>query len=222
MNPEDGTEKGKETIASDKSKKILAGTIAGKSVRPEDEPIKNSPNQVLLQDVASAVNEALKSGEAQLVSRIINQIEETLKLKIQEAEGQLRESIWQIADEILRADDMEAKMIEAVESYIDGLFIPGMKRDNNLRDRISSIVDDILKNTPLVKLVAYVQSSTSTQESNHYASQRKARVSATVDQETFNRVRGLGGPLSQHLQKALAMYLEREGDPEPEKTLPSE
>lgn len=196
-----------ETQLTDGPEQISVSSSPSASDQGQVDSGKNKETMVSLKESARALNEALKDSENEILQRIQKPVEEFLRDRMVAIEDQLRGMVFRLTEEIV---DEEIYII--IEKEVEKILLMILERpssnDNTLRSYLMFLINDRLGILPGVEGSVYQHVSDNINLCAQVAHHRKTtRFSATVNQQTLDAVRELGGVLSQHVQAAMKLYL---------------
>jgi hypothetical protein len=170
-------------------------------------PEQNTDLTISMGELTPILMEVLDMREAGFSAKITQQISDKYDAMIGSMEQRLKDQFAVTAQADLKSG-LKDTLEEAVEDFMRCMLVSGSSYEREMRFFVSRIVDERLTG----ELGSLIGSLNIFPNNNMVAGQagtrmKSARLSATIRQETYDRIKTLGGIFSNHIQAACELYL---------------
>ena len=191
---------------STKGQEEAPGYVAGNSGVASQILEQQTDLTVSMQELIPILKEVLEKQEAESSDKITQRISDKYDAQIGMMERRLDEIAEMKQPELKSA--LEIKVEDAVEAFMRTMLDPRSSYGSDMRIFVSKIVGEHATRE-LGSLLSTIdilpKSDTGSGEVG--SGKKSARLSATIRQETYDRIKSLGGVFSNHIQAACELYL---------------
>ncbi len=198
---------GQQGHPSTKRRKKEPGSHVGESGQASQLPEQNANLTISMEGLAKLLKELLDMSEAAVSDKITLRISDKYDEIIGSMEQRLKEQFAEAAQADLKSG-IEDTIEEAVEHFMRYMMASGSSYEREMWVFVSRIVDERLTGelgSLLASLEIFPNNKTGRGPAD--AVMKSARLSATIRQETYDRIKALGGIFSNHVQAACELYL---------------
>ena len=198
---------GQEGHPSTKGQQKKAASRVRNSGEARKIPEQNTDLTISMGELTPILMEVLDMREAGFSAKITQRISDKYDAMIGSMEQRLKEQFAIAAQADLKSE-LKDTLEEAVEDFMRSMLVSGSSYEREMRFFVSRIVDERLTG----ELGSLLGSLNIFPNNNMIAGQadirmKSARLSATIRQETYDRIKTLGGIFSNHIQAACELYL---------------
>jgi hypothetical protein len=162
---------------------------------------------VSMSELIPILMEVLDMREAGFSDKITQRISDKYDAMIGSMEQRLKDQFTETAQADLKSE-LKDTVEEAVEDFMRNMLVSESSYERDMRFFVSRIVDErligelgsLLGNLDIFPNNKMVAGQADTR-------MKSARLSATIRQETYDRIKALGGIFSNHIQAACELYL---------------
>lgn len=172
---------------------------------------QSSDLMISMKDLAPMLKEVLALRDAKLIDTITQQIGARYDVMGSSMEQRLKDQIAEAVQADLKAA-LEETVEEAVEEFLRNMLRSGSSYEREMRVFVSGIVEERLT-AQLGSLLGTLNliSKSTTGLGQADTGRKSERFSASMRGETYDRIKGLGGVFSHHIQAACELYLKALG-----------
>ena len=198
---------GQEDHPSTKGQEKKPDPRVGNSGEASQLPEQNADLTISMEGLAKLLKELLDMSEAAVSDKITLRISDKYDAMIGSMEQRLKDQLAEATQADLKSE-LKDTVEEAVEDFMRNMLSSGSSYEREMRFFVSRIVDERLTG----ELGSLIGSLNIFPNNNMVAGQadtrmKSARLSATIRQETYDRIKTLGGIFSNHIQAACELYL---------------
>jgi predicted RNA-binding protein Jag len=170
-------------------------------------PEQNTDLTISMGELTPILMEVLDMREVGFSDKITQRISDKYDEIIGSMEQRLKDQFAETSQTELKSE-LEDTVEEAVENFMRHMLVSGSSYEREMRFFVSRIVDERLTG----ELGSLIGSLNIFPNNKMVAGQadtrmKSARLSATIRQETYDRIKTLGGIFSNHIQAACELYL---------------
>ncbi|MGO8881227.1 MAG: hypothetical protein ACLPVO_15885 [Desulfomonilaceae bacterium] len=198
---------GQEGHPSTKGQEKKSGSRVGNSGEANQIPEQNADLIVSMSELIPILMEVLDMREAGFSDKITQRISDKYDAIIGSMEQRLKDQFAEAGQAELKSE-LEGTVEDAVEDFMRNMLASGSSYERDMRFFVSRIVDERLTGE-LGSLLGSLDIFPNNKMVAGQADTRmkSARLSATIRQETYDRIKALGGIFSHHIQAACELYL---------------
>lgn len=195
-----------EGYLSTKGQEEDPGSVAGNSGVASQILEQQTDLTVSMRELIPILKEVLEMQEAESSDKITQRISDKYDAQIGMMEQRLDEIAEMKQPELKSA--LEVKVEEAVEAFMTTMLDPGSSYGRDMRIFVSKIVGEHATRElgSLLSTIDILPKS-DTGPGEVGSGGKPARLSATIRQETYDRIKSLGAVFSHHIQAACELYL---------------
>ena len=198
---------GQQGRPSTKGQEKKPGSRVGNSEEATQIVKENADIIVSMRELAPILMEVLDIREAGLSDKITQRISDKYVAMFGSMEQRLKDQFAEAAQADLKSE-LKDTVEEAVEDFMRYMLVSGSSYERDMRFFVSKIVDERLNgeiNSLLGSLDIFSNNKMVAGQAD--IRMKSARLSATIRQETYDRIKALGGIFSNHIQSACELYL---------------